>query len=63
MSGVPKFMLQGVAQCWNCKHKDGAGVHHINGHWYLLPICEVCDTYMTIIYDPPCREFQREDET
>lgn len=26
---VPKFKMQGVEQCWHCKHRDGSGLHQI----------------------------------
>lgn len=45
----------------HCKHRDGSGVHHVNGYWYRLPYCKVCDADMTIIYEPPCREFEAEE--
>lgn len=58
---VPKFKMQGVEQCWHCKHRDGSDVHPVNGYLYRLPYCKVCDADMTIIYEPPCRGFEAEE--
>ena len=62
MNEIPKFTQNDVAQCWNCKHRDGWIRDVVNGYYYLLPYCSVSDAAMVHVYDNPCRELISETE-
>ena len=55
---TPKFVFNGVRQCWHCKNHQGNGEHIIDGYSFLMPYCRVCDADMTEVYDYPCRGFE-----
>lgn len=61
---APRFVFNGVHQCWRCANHKGSGEHVLDGYVFLFPYCRVCDADMTQVYDSPCRGFKgRENDT
>ena len=54
----PKFMFNGVAQCWQCANCCGESKQIIGGYPFRVPECKKLDVYVLEVYDKKCRAFQ-----
>lgn len=62
VDALPRFVQDGVSQCWRCKHSDGYGVHQMDdGHLFRFPYCKACNADMTAIYSTPCPNFEKQE--
>lgn len=55
---TPRFVFNGVDQCWSCRNNKGSGEHELDGVYFILPYCRVCDADMVKVYDTPCKGFR-----
>lgn len=56
---IPKYKFNNVGQCWSCNNLVGYSVEEIQGYFYKLPQCKICDAYMINVYKNPCESLSR----